>query len=345
MAEDQEEFEEIQFPPSLPSCLTENVVNCSQRPGVPLDEKTFAKMFDSDGRLVNEHQLRQMTFAGGVEPRIRRRVWSFLFGVYPFNSTTREREAIQSDHQAKYIAMCERWPKFLEESEFFHHDVPQHCDISAYAAPPSPSSDLNIPFKMMKLQADIHAGQQKFDLKSLVTSIQIIDKDVPRTDRNLTFFSGSSNPHLRVIRNILATFAAFNPNIGYAQGMNDILARFILVLQSEVDAYWCFSHFMERMKSDFIEDGVLNKLHDIRELVLEIDPDLLQYLAEVHIDDMTFCHRWMLLCFKREFTFEDSLRCFEMLCSHHLEQNSMQAQLKREQERQKEFLQTRLEIN
>ena len=40
--------------------------------------------------------------------------------------------------------------------------------------------------------------------------------------------------HLRMLRNVLITFAAFHPDIGYAQGMNDIAGRFLSVLDSEV---------------------------------------------------------------------------------------------------------------
>lgn len=45
---------------------------------------------------------------------------------------------------------------------------------------------------------------------------------------------GPLNPNLTVLREVLATFAAFHPKIGYAQGMNDILARFLVVFDSEV---------------------------------------------------------------------------------------------------------------
>ena len=48
------------------------------------------------------------------------------------------------------------------------------------------------------------------------------------------FFRGTMNPNLTVLRNILLTFVAFHPNIGYAQGMNDILAQFLVVFDSEV---------------------------------------------------------------------------------------------------------------
>ena len=37
-------------------------------------------------------------------------------------------------------------------------------------------------------------------------------------------------------------------------------------------------------------------------------------------------HRWLLLSFKREFAFDESLKLFEILCSHHLEISSLEAE-------------------
>ena len=45
----------------------------------------------------------------------------------------------------------------------------------------------------------------------------------------------------------------------------------------------------------------------------------------------------MLLNFKREFSLEDSLRCFEILSSHHLELSSMEAYKAQNIETQRHF--------
>ena len=57
-----------------------------------------------------------------------------------------------------------------------------------------------------------------------------------------------------------------------------------------------------------------------------------------------FCHevahfnyRWLLLGFKREFEFMDSLRVFEILSSHHLELSSLEAETARRRQQMKEF--------
>ncbi len=52
---------------------------------------------------------------------------------------------------------------------------------------------------------------------------------------------------------------------------------------------------------------------------------------------LTLSCRWMILSFKREFRWPESIRLFEILSSHHLELSSMEAEKIREQERRKDF--------
>ncbi|XP_033725984.1 TBC1 domain family member 15-like isoform X2 [Pecten maximus] len=189
----------------------------------------------------------------------------------------------------------------------------------------------------MKIQSQVFVNRQKVDVKNLWTHIRVIDKDVPRTDRDQEYFSGARNPHLTVLRDILVTFVAFHPGIGYAQGMNDILARFLVVFDSEVEAYWCFRNYLDRIQEEFTEEGMMKKIDLVAMLLREMDPELLDHLNKNDLGDLMFCHRWLLLGFKREFSFTDSLRCFEILSSHHLELFSMEAENARRKEVMKEF--------
>ena len=49
-------------------------------------------------------------------------------------------------------------------------------------------------------------------------------------------------------------------DVGYAQGMNDIMSRFFVVMDSEADAYWMFCNYMEHFKGDFMESDMLRKI-------------------------------------------------------------------------------------
>ena len=48
--------------------------------------------------------------------------------------------------------------------------------------------------------------------------------------------------------------------VGYAQGMNDIMSRFLFVMDTEAEAYWMFVNYMEHFKKDFMEEGMLWKI-------------------------------------------------------------------------------------
>ena len=48
---------------------------------------------------------------------------------------------------------------------------------------------------------------------------------------------------------VVMTIATASIGLSYSQGMNDILARFLLVFHNEVDSYWAFVHYMEHKKS------------------------------------------------------------------------------------------------
>ncbi|KPP60600.1 hypothetical protein Z043_121387, partial [Scleropages formosus] len=172
-----------------------------------------------------------------------------------------------------------------------------------------------------------------FDLEELQEAVRIIDKDVPRTNRELAYYMGEGSSNLLVLRDILITFAAFHPEVSYAQGMNDLCSRFLEVLDSEVDTYWSFSCYMEKFYRDFCADGLHRKIELEAELLKELDPPLYVHLVTDNMDRLTFCHRWLLLGFQREFEHSDALRLFEILSCDHLELISQQVDRARYQER------------
>jgi len=77
----------------------------------------------------------------------------------------------------------------------------------------------------------------------------IAEKDVARTDRCLDFFSGDNNQWSEVLRRILMTYMMYNFNLGYVQGMSDILSPILMEVQDEVLAFWLFVRFMDTIVS------------------------------------------------------------------------------------------------
>jgi hypothetical protein len=69
---------------------------------------------------------------------------------------------------------------------------------------------------------------------------------VVRTDRYFHYFEGDDNPHLRQLHDILLTYAFFNFDLGYVQGMNDLLVPILVTMGDESDSFSCFKLLMDR---------------------------------------------------------------------------------------------------
>lgn len=46
-------------------------------------------------------------------------------------------------------------------------------------------------------------------------------------------------------RCVLLNYAVFNPEMGYCQGMSDLVAPLLTEVQDESDTFWCFVGLME----------------------------------------------------------------------------------------------------
>ncbi|EDQ90155.1 uncharacterized protein MONBRDRAFT_3177, partial [Monosiga brevicollis MX1] len=140
----------------------------------------------------------------------------------------------------------------------------------------------------------------------------IVKKDVPRTDRQHEYFEKDDSEHLVWLHDILVTYAVFHQEVGYVQGMNDVLAIILFVIDNEADAYWCLNSYLNLIQSDFMAKGMVEKIGALKRLLNFIEPDLMQHLEKIDAGDLIFCHRWLLLGFKREFVWDDSVRLFEI---------------------------------
>src|SRR5271154_3748654 len=88
-----------------------------------------------------------------------------------------------------------------------------------------------------------------------------VEKDVHRTDRTISPFMeedlphpdpdsqySGTNAHLEMLKDMLMTYNMYdNKEVGYVQGMSDLLSVVYAIMQDDSDAFWCFCGFMERM--------------------------------------------------------------------------------------------------
>lgn len=107
-----------------------------------------------------------------------------------------------------------------------------------------------------------------------------------------------------------------NPqNLGYVQGMSDLLSPLYAVFQDDALTFWCFTHFMQRMSRNFVRSqaGMRAQLNTLDQLVQLVDPKLYVHLQKLDSTNFFFFFRMLLVWYKREFEWSDVLRLWESL--------------------------------
>jgi len=138
---------------------------------------------------------------------------------------------------------------------------------------------------------------------------------VTRTDRTLDYFREDNNRGSELLRNILMTYVMYNFNLGYVQGMSDILAPILMEIQDEALSFWLFVKFMDRIWTNFemSQEGMQRQLRESYTILQLIDPRFSAYLDACDASNMYFGFRWLLILFKREFSTTDIMTLWEAL--------------------------------
>ncbi|CEF60085.1 TBC1 domain family member 16 [Strongyloides ratti] len=244
-----------------------------------LNTTTWKSFKAEDGSISEEMTLKKNIFFASIEKNLRKEIWPLLLGVYPWNSTYESREQIRNDLFLKY--------QYIKKKQ------------------------------LHKMKSNNHEFWHNIQSS--------IIKDVMRTDRNNPFFQGDSNPNLNDMKEILMNYAITHKTVNYIQGMSDLLSPILRAIGNEADAYWCFVKFMERTlfvpcdKKGLLHSVMENQLNFLSNLCKLLLPDFYKYLNNVSSTGLSFmyCHRWLLLFFKREFQENDVMHIWEACWSNY----------------------------
>ena len=228
-----------------------------------------------------------------------------------------EKGAIEDDfHLRKAIFFAGLEPSLRPEMwPFLLHYYPY---MSTFDEREQMRNDKYLEYQQLRAQREALTGEEADKFWKNVQCI--VEKDVVRTDRSHPYFKGESNPNIDVLKNILLNYAIAHPGYGYTQGMSDLLAPVLAEVQHEVDAFWCFEGLMQ--KTIFVsspKDVDMDlQLTYLRELLRLMVPRVYAHLECVQDGmELLFCHRWILLCFKREFPERSALRMWEACWAHY----------------------------
>ncbi|CAM5162405.1 unnamed protein product [Eretmochelys imbricata] len=149
-------------------------------------------------------------------------------------------------------------------------------------------------------------------LDMYTVNLHRIEKDVQRCDRNYWYFTPAN---LEKLRNVMCSYIWQHIEIGYVQGMCDLLAPLLVILDDEALAFSCFTEVMKRMNQNFPHGGAMDThFANMRSLIQILDSELFELMHQN--GDYThfyFCYRWFLLDFKRELVYDDVFSVWETI--------------------------------
>ncbi|KAM7498841.1 hypothetical protein LguiA_023255 [Lonicera macranthoides] len=295
--------------------------------GRTLSARKWHAAFTSEGYLDIGKTLGRI-HRGGIHPSIRGEVWEFLLGCFDPKSTFDEREQIRQDRRLQYARLkeecCEMFHiigsgRYITAPVITEDGLPIQDPLVLQETNPD-NGNVSVPhengancYEGLK-ELNNHGPQDKKVIQWKLTLHQI-GLDVVRTDRTLVFYE--KQEHLSKLWDILAVYAWFDPDIGYCQGMSDLCSPMIILLDNEADSFWCFERLMRRLRGNFrcteSSIGVETQLSNLASITQVIDPKLHRHLETLGGGHYLFAFRMLMVLFRREFSFGDSLYLWEMM--------------------------------
>ncbi|KZF21405.1 RabGAP/TBC [Xylona heveae TC161] len=267
----------------------------------PVTVKEWKGFFDAEtGRLqVTPDEVKERVFHGGLDPDdgVRKEAWLFLLGVYEWDSSADERKANMNSRRDEYVRLKGSW-----------------WDRMAEAGGPGEQGEWWREQKA-RIEKDVHRTDRNIPL--------FAGEDIPHPDPDSPFADSGTNVHLEQMKDMLLTYNEYNKDLGYVQGMSDLLAPIYAVMQDDAVAFWGFVSFMNRMERNFLRDqsGMRAQLLTLDHLVQLMDPKLYLHLQSADSTNFFFFFRMLLVWYKREFEWLDVLRLWECLWTDYLSSN------------------------
>ncbi|PYI10745.1 putative GTPase activating protein [Aspergillus sclerotiicarbonarius CBS 121057] len=260
--------------------------------------KEWEGFFDpTTGRMhLTVDEVKERLFHGGLDPNdgVRKEAWLFLLGVYPWDSSHEERQALMNSKRDEYIRLKGAWWEKMIEGTSTTEEYDWWKE------------------QRNRIEKDVHRTDRTIPL--------FAGEDIPHPDPDSPFADTGTNVHLEQMKDMLLTYNEYNPDLGYVQGMSDLLAPIYAVMQDDAVAFWAFVGFMDRMERNFLRDqsGMRLQLLTLDHLVQLMDPQLYLHLQSADSTNFFFFFRMLLVWYKREFEWVDVLRLWETLWTDYL---------------------------
>lgn len=275
-----------------------------------INKEKWSSFFDSAGCLqYTVDEVLGEIFHSGLEMDVRKEAWLFLLGVYPWDTSAAEREQLAKTLENNYYEYKNNWMADLERqrNDAFWKD--QKSRIYKDLKRTDREIDL---YENKKIAGQTNtSGEDILDTNGNDDDDDDGDDDIDSNGNKSLF----NNPNLVVLRDILFSYNEINQNLGYVQGMSDLLSPLYYVFQDEPTTFWAFCRFMDRMERNFLRDlgGMKSQMLTLTELVQFMLPDLYVHLEKCDSSNLFFFFRMLLVWFKREVTFYETMDLWEIM--------------------------------
>jgi len=114
--------------------------------------------------------------------------------------------------------------------------------------------------------------------------------------------------------NILSAYSAHDPETGYCQGMSDLAAAFVQLIENDALAFACFERLMRDARRNFRHDetGIRTQLNKVASILSDTDPTLHDKLEKLGSADCMFAYRMVLVMLRRELPLGEALTLWEV---------------------------------
>ena len=130
-----------------------------------------------------------------------------------------------------------------------------------------------------------------------------IKKDLSRTLPNNNTFKKESNNYKKLF-NVLKAYSNFNKKIGYAQGMNFIVAKLLIFYKNERQSFLYLDALFNKLnfsKVIGITNGLEQKMSIIQFLLQKYSPKIIKFLEDKKINHEMFTAQWIITLFSKNF--------------------------------------------
>ena len=133
-----------------------------------------------------------------------------------------------------------------------------------------------------------------------------------------------------VIERIIYIYSKLNKEVGYVQGMNELIApiyycfsidKTVSLENVEADTFWCFTLLMKDIKQLFLKEndnlkgGILDRVFILDSIISKLQKDIYRILSKNNVNIFHFAFSWINIFFCQEFFMPDILRLWDIIFS------------------------------